>query len=926
MALGWLLNLGFAGSAVSGGADTDYYVDASMPDDTGDGLSWETAKQLINSALTLAAAEASSDTINIADGTYVENLNLSSANLSNTTITGESRTGTIVEPSSGHTLRVQGTVTGLSVDTLTLRAVGAKNALLRNDGATDLSITSVIFESTSTHSDHLFRSQGSSGLAVSKCEFRNKYTASQYPMYLEGDTAGQVDLCIFRAANHSHFSHAVQISSSGTLTFYNCVILDPVRYGLSQGGSGTATIANSIVQGGSVGLNGYCLNRGAGTLNANSNYLISGTKNSAGWVSAGVTEGTGDDANIKTNANPKFATYPRGGAILPRMDDSGNLSYVQSVAAILEPYGFEGCWNINMQSWSSANTAAARTLIEGGTIQLASHGYTHSKLTMTGTLFTISGGTVTIDRSADTITFSGGGSVSGFRAKTLDAIKTELEGLGATVTPHADYDTVDGIKKESLGEVFDDGAATTTMVLLHDATGATGVEKVEITDAKTLQEAEINGAGNITDGQTGDTYACNSFAFPYNSSDATTRAAVRAAGYWAGLSTVDTIDEETTLIDVDLFHIGGYANVMQALGGDESGTRQAARALAFAAAHTGQLFFVGAHTADDLSLEQWGWICDEWEEFGDSIRVTSPQLLAQEVRESGNWADDGDGTYSRTFDYADLRPLVGSPLIDAGTDVGLATDFNGVTIPRGDAPNLGVHEVTVIDVLDVVDPQYVIVGQDNYTGGDAGTFAVPAESDVRDGTGYGDAGTEFEGTLVVPDYSSVTVSAGRVQQICEALIVLLDAADLADAFYEDIGATRSYTTLSDLTDVGDSVVAIVAPQMTTRARDSNGTYGRYVVIDILVRIHLTNDAAADRTTMDNRAYLLEQIDNYLAAEANRELTLPSSVIAEYIEPTDERVDSDIRDGLGVLWDSDDLLDKRQVTGLVRVAYWVDEDY
>ena len=173
---------------------------------------------------------------------------------------------------------------------------------------------------------------------------------------------------------------------------------------------------------------------------------------------------------------------------------------------------------------------------------------------------------------------------------------------------------------------------------------------------------------------------------------------------------------------------------------------------------------------------------------------------------------------------------------------------------------------------------------------------------------------------------SVTVQAGRVQQICEALVLLLDAADSDDAFFETIGARRVYTTLRDLTDVGDSVVTLVAPQMTKRARNSNGTYGRYVVIDILVRVHLTDDATADTATMDNRAYLLERIDNYLAAEANSDLTLAGSVTAEYVEPTDNRADSDIRDGLGVLWDNEDLLEKRQITGLVRVAYWVDEDY
>jgi len=172
----------------------------------------------------------------------------------------------------------------------------------------------------------------------------------------------------------------------------------------------------------------------------------------------------------------------------------------------------------------------------------------------------------------------------------------------------------------------------------------------------------------------------------------------------------------------------------------------------------------------------------------------------------------------------------------------------------------------------------------------------------------------------------VTEDAGRVQQVCEALVLLLDAADAAGEFYETINAKRIYTTLTGLADVGDSLVTLVAPQMTKRVRNSNGTYGRYVVVDILVRVHLTNDATDDKATTDNRAYLLERIDNYLAAEANSDLTLTDSVTAEYVEPTDQRADGDIRDGLGVLWDSEDLLEKRQVTGLVRVAYWVDEDY
>jgi len=167
----------------------------------------------------------------------------------------------------------------------------------------------------------------------------------------------------------------------------------------------------------------------------------------------------------------------------------------------------------------------------------------------------------------------------------------------------------------------------------------------------------------------------------------------------------------------------------------------------------------------------------------------------------------------------------------------------------------------------------------------------------------------------------------RVQQVCEALITALDAADHEGVSYVDIiGATRTYSTLADITDIGDSVVAVVAPQFTKRVRTSNGTYARYVVVDILVRIHLTNDASEDMATMDQRVYLLEEIDNHLADPDFHDLALPDGAIAEYVEPTDSRADADIRDGLGVMWDSDMLDTDRQVTGLVRVAYRVDEDY
>ncbi len=670
---------------------TVYYADADRPDDTGDGLSPSTAKKTVGAAVTLAAADGSPPhTINIADGTYSETAFLNNANHVGITLQGESRAGTIITKTGDHTLIITSTVTSGAVQNLTLQVGGAKHALLKQSSAAAWTCEDVLFESLSTHTDHLFRSLGGAGLSISKCYFRFQYSVGKNPLSLEGDTAGTIAYSQFTAAATSHFSQALACTSSEDVNFYNNAILDTYQFGLTMTGSGTLTAINNVIQGGSIGASSVCLfQSGAGAFNADRNVLISGTANSGGWITGAVTEGAGDDANIKTNGNPRFLDYPRRGCIIPRIDDVGGLAYVQAVAPVLAEYGFKGTWYLNQFSWNSADSPALRTLVEDGIFEIASHGYTHTKMTITGTIFTVTKGaeTITTDRSANTITLSGGGTVSGFRAKTLGEIKTELEGFGASVAT-TNYG-IGGVRAESLGEVFDDGAANNILEVLHDATGATGLEKSEIADVKGLLTSEVNDAGDVTDGQTGATYACNTFGFPYNDSSADNRAACRAVGY-LGSQSGASYSTLTTVVDLNLFHIGGIGGLDTT---SETTIRAQARAVAFSAAQTGFAYFFLSHDTGQLSIEQWGWICEEWALFGGSIRVTSMQLFAKEVID-GVWADDGDGTYSRTYGYSDLHLRGNSPCINAGADVGLTSDVDGRAVPQGWAPDIGVYEST----------------------------------------------------------------------------------------------------------------------------------------------------------------------------------------------------------------------------------------
>ena len=58
-------------------------------------------------------------------------------------------------------------------------------------------------------------------------------------------------------------------------------------------------------------------------------------------------------------------------------------------------------------------------------------------------------------------------------------------------------------------------------------------------------------------------------------------------------------------------------------------------------------------------------------------------------------ADPGFHNDSGVFsDAADFKPRLGSPVIDAGADVGLDRDYDGSTVPTGSAPDIGAFEFT----------------------------------------------------------------------------------------------------------------------------------------------------------------------------------------------------------------------------------------
>jgi len=109
-----------------------YYVDASMSDDTGNGLTPGTAKQTIGAALALVSA---CDHIVVACGTYTE----TGLDLDTNSVSMEFKSGVTIDPASGTALTISGnycTITGLlnitpAADEIGINITGT-NAFLQN--------------------------------------------------------------------------------------------------------------------------------------------------------------------------------------------------------------------------------------------------------------------------------------------------------------------------------------------------------------------------------------------------------------------------------------------------------------------------------------------------------------------------------------------------------------------------------------------------------------------------------------------------------------------------------------------------------------------------------------------------------------------------------------------------------------------------
>lgn len=668
---------------VSGWGAT-YYVSPTgsntAPYDT-----WAKAANLPHTAVTHASGVTGPHTIYIGPGTYVNSyLDLNDADLDNVQIIGvTSQVDTTPAPNKLVTIRVPAVQWGVHFRSRTGAVV---RGLTFEMGAGSYDVFS--FDSTNCKAigcygydagRNLIRAGGGSGNQVISCLLEG---ATDFGVVVLGSASISIYNTIIKAYGTKRMtSVAVRNQGTGTLNIYNSTVLGQQSNGIENSSTGTTSVINSIVGSGQSYTSGYALLRTSGTLNVTNSQLYHRAFGTTG--DRGLSFGSPTLTNNVYGGKWGHTQMPRRGFIIPRFDDGYSAAYAKNMIPVFRSRNVRA--ELTVES-AAINSYASDILAchDSGVFDIGVHSYSHSAMDLTGSAFSVTkaGATIDVNRGSDTITVSPGGVITGFKAKTLAAIRAELVALGCSNGALAT--NLEGI---TLGEVLADSsgaqASPYTAQILIDTTANTGFYKVEMRDAKSQMEAFLG--ANVT-----------TFSTPKGLTNASAQAAAKAAGYDAIVSSLVASDRQTDLSSIHMYRMGYmWANAL--VDSTDELTRNHVRALCVAVAQTGMIVTIIAHDVAgvgvEVSAENWALILDTIAEFNDSITVTSIKEAVRQIKESGDWSTSDQTTYTRTWiDSFDYKIRTGSSsLIKAGTPIsGLTTDFAGKAWKN--PPSIGAYE------------------------------------------------------------------------------------------------------------------------------------------------------------------------------------------------------------------------------------------
>jgi hypothetical protein len=644
-------------------AGTTYYVDGSVGS-SGNGLSWGTAFKTINEGRT--AAQNPGDTVEISGGTYHQyvTINAASGTVGNyITFKGSSAIGhnspVIIDEGGSSSNDLYVSKNYIWIENITVQNTDTNSYGLYTAATSD----NVVFNKVTSQNNWTDARFIGTNVTVSNCLFKGAAVES---VRMDSTSSGTIQNTIFQNSNTLTNKYSRDLSTH-TWNIYNSLITNvDSTQAITNESTGTLNISNSVIFG-SQGLNGVAYytidSTGGGVVNLSYSLVLPSVYNTAYYL-RGVTQGSGN-----LSQNPRLTAYSKQGYISFDVDDA-NLDYAEQVAAILNPYGIPITFYViehDIQLVTNWQSRLQALVNEGNEIGI--HSYSHSDLSLT-TAFSVTGTgttpTVQVDRTNDRIrlydTQHGNQDITGFREMSLSQIQTAINGKADFSAGTLSTNLSPNSLGEDLANLAPTSCSTAVLLNLDLATdGSEGYYKVEIFDPKTWLQSVLPG------------YTAQTFTFPYDTPSASGLTAVENAGYIGARANSSSYLNNFSIFNIRTY---GYQNI---IAGGDSNIPSNVATLCVDAAQSGQFIPVLSHDTSNLSLSEVTQFAQALSQCGGIDYSKTNAQVYNYIRTSGLWSTADSGvTWTRTYtDTSNYLPLSTSPLIDAGVDLNINTDYAG---------------------------------------------------------------------------------------------------------------------------------------------------------------------------------------------------------------------------------------------------------
>jgi hypothetical protein len=482
-------------------------------------------------------------------------------------------------------------------------------------------------------------------------------------------------------------------TSGGSPVLNNPIIIGTATTGIENNGTGTVTVNNGELFNIGIGdSTKYPIkNNSTGTIAVNNSIVLPNPGDMTKLDSGGTV--TFSNSIYKS---PLHRSGRRPHIVVLGLDDYTNLPlFRDTLVPKLESYGYRGTLALScgteptMAEWAdmanlvargheiSAHGAAYSNMMtdrNGVQVQYTGAGTCSAAVTDDGgdyaTLLTVTSSVGETENVSLTITAS----------TTLANVLTAFSGKPYTITVSNTDTNKNGLpaKYFKTASYADIKTSATEIVFDH-----TRIAYGEMRDVKALIEANIPG------------YTCRTFIHPGNNADDTTRADALAMGFEG--SRGSGLSSSTKMESIDIFNIEPVSlYVLFASAADPQTTDGLVEK--YIATKVEYLKWVGGisamygHAVTEFTASAWDSVLAELSnERATVMTLGNAVAYLKSYDPSGDLATADGMTYTRTMVNAqDYRLRPGSPAINAGTDVGLTTDFLGKLV-RG-LPDIGAYE------------------------------------------------------------------------------------------------------------------------------------------------------------------------------------------------------------------------------------------